>query len=136
MNRVELLSTVAALFSFKTVYDELGNEFVVFANSSVTSITGVIDKTAFEALENHVHLLDGVKDKEFDELIAVANTIGVTLRENLRHYFPNKEFVVYVSVDLHDSMIVRFHQKWPNELPYYAEDSFTSGTSRVLSFPT
>lgn len=112
LKKTEYLTQIAGLFRFKTITDDRGNEFVLFADSSVDRMEYVQDKTAFEAAENHVHLIDRIGKKEFDKLIPVAETLGQVLLNSLKFRYPQKQFVVYVSLCLHDSMIIRFHQKW------------------------
>ena len=119
MKKTEYLTQIAGLFRFKTITDDRGNEFVLFAGSSVDRVEHVQDKTAFEAAENHVHLIDRIGKKEFDKLIPVAETLGQVLLNSLKFRYPQKQFVVYVSLCLHDSMIIQFHQKGENEAPYY-----------------
>lgn len=59
LKKTEYLTQIAGLFRFKTVTDDGGNEFVLFADSPVDRVEHVQDKTAFEAAENHVHLSTG-----------------------------------------------------------------------------
>lgn len=46
------------------------------------------------------------------------------LIENLKTSFPNKHFYVYLDCDFNDHIIVRFHQLWENEEPYYDVKDF------------
>ena len=89
LKKTEYLTQLAGLFRFKTITDDRGNEFVLFADSSVDRVEHVQDKTAFD-----------------------AETLGQVLLNSLKFRYPQKQFVVYVSLCLHDSMIIRFHQKW------------------------
>lgn len=136
MKRVDFLQHLAGLFCYKTVTDEVGNEFVVLSGSKVSSICGVVDKTAFEAVENHVHIIDNVKATDMLTLSDVGKTLGRALLCSLRCRFPEKDFVVYVTIKVHDSMIIRFHQKWEGEESYYDPSSFTSPTEKVFAFET
>ena len=95
----------------------------------------ISDKTEFEALENHVHLLDKITKKEFENSDEVSNLSGQVLLNCLRQKYPDKHFFVYVSVDLKDSMIIRFHQKWENEEPYYSSgDDFGKNTKLFMFY--
>ena len=133
-NRLELLRTIIGLTSFKTLYDSTQeNEFVMFADSTVQTVPPTYDRTAFEASENHVHLLDHITRREFHTLLPLAPQLGELLLVSLKHAFPEKHFIVYVSVHLNDSLIVRFHQKWPGELPFCDPANFQSGDERVFS---
>ena len=68
MKRIEYFELIANLFSFKAEKDEHGNEYVIFSQSDDRPIRNIKDKTEFEALENHVHLLENVKKDEFEQL--------------------------------------------------------------------
>lgn len=134
MDRISLLKQISSLFSFKSLYDECGNEYIVFSNSNVEVIQNVEDHTAFEALENHVHLLDDISKREFDNLEHAANGLGTGLLHSLNYSYPEKHFFVYVTYRLHDSLIIRFHQKWGNESPYYDVNNFKAENEKVFIF--
>ena len=121
MKKIELFEMIAGLFDFKTVRDEADNEYVLYAGSPLYSAGGmnITDRTGFEAVANHVHLADNVKNDEFERWIRVGDVLGRLLADRLKGQFPQKKFVVFVTVSLHDSVIVRFHQKWAGEPPYY-----------------
>ncbi len=131
---IKFLREFSKIFEYKTIIDEFSNEYVLFKNSEITVIENIDDKTAFEAMENHVHLIDNVHKKDIQELAAISNIIGNIVLNNLKVSFPSKEFIVYISITVHDSMIVRFHQKWADELPYYDVTNFNSRDDIVLSF--
>lgn len=137
MKRFDFLQLIVGLFSFKTIEDDCGNEYVVFSDSTITSevLENISDKTEFEALENHVHLLDKITKKEFENADEVSDILGKSLLNCLRAKYPDKHFFVYVSVDLKDSMIIRFHQEWENEEPYYnADDDFGKNTKMFIFY--
>lgn len=134
MTRIEYLTRISDLFHYKMIRDPAGTEYVVLEISSLTEIHAQEDKTAFEALENHVHLVEGISKKEFEALIPVAQKLGPAVLNSLTACFPEKKFAVYVSVTMGQSMIVRFHQQWENELPYYNPADFASGQDRVFAF--
>ena len=134
MKRIDHFKTIAELFAFKTIADEMGNEYVLYQNSTIDHIVGIEDKTAFEALENHVHLLERVKPSEFDSLAAIGANLGNALLASLKLQFPQKHFFVFVCITSGGSFIIRFHQKWENEVPYYIPEEFQSATERVFGF--
>ena len=135
MRKIDVLKTVANLFDFKIITDEKGNEYVLYADSVINEIDFEIeDKTQFEALENHTHLIDNVKKSDFEELIGIGNLLGEALLNSLKSKYPNKEFCVFVTVDIGESMIIRFHQIWENESVYYDPDDFNSDKTSVLMF--
>ncbi len=134
MKRIEYYEQIVELFKFKTILDKQGTEFVVFAQSSYDSVRNVKDKTEFEAFENHVHLVDNLKKGEFDRFVPIAEVLGQTLLKCLKWHYPNKHFMVYVSLHLNDSVIIRFHQKWEDEEPYCNVDDFKSKKEKVFVF--
>ena len=135
MRKTELLKSVANLFDFKTLTDKNGNEYVVYADSKITETDfDVEDKTQFEAVENHAHLADNVKKSDFEDLIEVGKVLGGTQLNALKAKYPDKEFCVFVTVDVGDSMIIRFHQVWENEPVYYNPDDFNSDKTKILMF--
>ncbi len=134
MKRIHYFSLISDLFQFKIITDEQENEYVIFAKSQLNHIENIIDKTEFEAIENHIHLLDNLKKDEYENLIPTAKALGQTLLNSLKHYFPHKHFFVFVTLQVNDSMIIRFHQKWENEMPYYNPSDFISKKEMIFSF--
>lgn len=135
MKKIDILKTVADIFDFKTVTDKNGNEYVIYANSSIENADfDIEDKTQFEAVENHVHLVDNVKKSDFNDLIEIGKVLGETQSNALKGNFPDKEFCVFVTVDIGESMIIRFHQVWENEPVYYNPDDFNLDKTKVLMF--
>ena len=135
MKRAEFLNMLTDLFQFRTIADKNGNSYILFRSSCLSGVdVDVDDKTAFEAVENHVHLLDNIKESEFSTLVAASQVLGQSLLNNLRYYYPDKQFYVFVSITLHDSLIIRFHQKWYSEAPYYDPLNFTNSKEVLLMF--
>ena len=134
MKQISYLYLISRLFMFKTIEDEEGNEYVLFAQNELSCIEGITDHTAFEACENHVHLLNHIKAETFNICISIAASIGQAVLNNLQVAYPQKKFIVFVSMQKNDSLILRFHQKWPNEEPYYNPDDFQSSEEIVLKF--
>lgn len=106
-------------FEFKTISDRQGNEYVVFSDSPLASVDDIENKTMFEAVENHIHILDNVKKLNVKYIDRMSEEIGKRMLDRLKQCFPEKKFYVFVTYELHDSLIVRFHQDWPDEEPYY-----------------
>jgi len=123
MKQIDVLRNISELFVFKTLSDEKGYNFVVFKSSPFNQIARVRDKTEFEAVENHVHLLDGVKKSEFHTLIDIGTRLGQAMLTCLKSSYPDKIFYVFASVTLGDSFIIRFHQNWEGEAPYFDVDN-------------
>ena len=136
LKRIEYYEQIMELFKFKTILDEQKNEFVVFSRSNCNSVRSIKDKTEFQAYENHVHLIHNLKKDEFYQFIPVAQVLGQTLLNCLRWNYPDKQFMVYVSLHLRDSVIIRFHQKWENEEPYCNPSDFKSEKEKVFVFET
>lgn len=133
MKRIEYFSLLADIFSFKTLSDDRGNEYVFFKNCCPTDkLINIVDKTEFESFTNHIHLLDNIKKEEFDKLTEVSKIIIESVLSQLIQLFPDKKFRVYVSICLKDSMIVRFHQKWENEEPYCNPEEFKKQNEKVF----
>ena len=93
----------------------------------------VEDKTAYEAGNNHEHLLDDISDEAFSELVADAPVLCRLIYCNIKMQYPQRKLAVYVAVSRHDSLTVRFHQVWTGEPPYYDPEDFSSGDERVFS---
>lgn len=121
MRTIDLMESVVDIFNFKVVRDECGNEYVLYGKSGFDSACGmnITDRTEFEAVENRTYIANNVKKSEFGRWIGVMNELGGLLADRLRKQFPQKKFIVFVTVSLNDSAIIRFHQRWHNELPYY-----------------
>ena len=134
MRRIEYFTLFSNLFQYKTICDEEENAYVLFADNPLNRIEKVQDHTAFEALENHVHLICNLQKKEFQTSIAIAQKIGPALLNNLHAYYPDKRFCVFVSCSRKDDMIIRFHQIWPNEAPYYDPSDFENEDEKVFMF--
>ena len=135
MRRIELLSNISSLYEYKTMSDLEGNEFVLLRSCAEESIDfPIADKTAFEAVENHVHVIDKIKSSEISELVNASQIIGQSILRNLGFHFPEKSFFVFISMTPGDSLIIRFHQKWHSETPYYDPQTFTNTKDIVLMF--
>ena len=134
MKKTDLLVLLSELFEYKIVRDEFQNEYVLFKSNPLNTVDNIEDKTKFEAIENHVHLIENIKIGEFDKLTEVAHNLGNALLNNLKSSFPDKHFMVFVSIKLHDAMIIRFHQKWENEESYFNVNDFTSSDEKVFLF--
>jgi len=135
MSRVELLSNISSLFEYKTISSFEGDEFVLLRSSTIESIDSPIDdKTAFEALENHVHIIDCIRKSEIPELVRVSKIFGMSILNHLKTDYPEKDFYVFISLKQGDSLIIRFHQKWLNEKPYYDARDFLNSNELVLMF--
>ena len=135
MSRVELLSKISSLFEYKIISSFEGDEFVLLRSSTIESIDFPIDdKTAFEALENHVHIMDHIRKSEMTELVNASKVLGMSILSLLKTNYPEKDFYVFVSIKQGDSLIIRFHQKWVHEKPYYNVCDFKDLNEIVLMF--
>ena len=68
MNRIEWLERLTEAYRFKEVASEDGYTYILRESYEQEKVGKIEDKTAFEAVENHVHLLDRVKLKEYKKL--------------------------------------------------------------------
>ena len=95
---------------------------------SKTNVNLVKDKTQLEGYENHFHLFGKIRKRYQKKVEVVTNLILQNLIKELRQNFPNKKFRVYLDCDFSDHVIIRFHQYWEDEHPYYNPDEFPSIT--------
>ena len=127
------LDFIVGLLEFKTIKDIQNNEYVLFKNNPLNCIDCIEDKTQFEAIENHVHICDKVNIKQYGYLKKLGNSLGKILLHALKVTYPEKDFIVYVTLTINDSMIIRFHQIWENELLYY-EKTNNSSKELIMTF--
>ena len=106
---------------FYTVKDSENNEYIFLktGGSEINSLNKVADKTQLEAYENHFHICGKVKKIVQQIAFTSAKLITNNLIQQLKLKFPNKKFYVYLDCDFRDHIIIRFHQIWKDEEPYY-----------------
>lgn len=110
-----------------TVMDSENNEYVFLKSGEKINSLGIVkDKTQLEAFENHVHLFGKVKKNRRQAALAAARLIANNLIKELRLHFPNKKFHIFLDCDFSDHIIVRFHQHWDDEPPYYDCTEFST----------
>jgi len=105
---------------FYIAHDASENELVLL-NSGAPEIQGVLitDKTQCEAFVNHYHLFENIGKQNYENVVAIGHAIAKNLHNALTQAFPTKTFIVYLEVSLKDSVMLRFHQIWENEQPYF-----------------
>lgn len=108
---------------FYTRRDPSGTEFVLLDTGGTPDTAPlsriVEDRTGYEALLNHVHLFSGpLPPEQLAEAREMAPAAARSLRDALARTFPAKRFAVFLTVNPED-IILRFHQLWPGEVPYY-----------------
>ncbi len=130
----DLLRTFLQLLHVHVITDAAENELLCLCDDRRTTIPlSVKDKTAYEAVNNHEHLLDDLSDDEFAVLAADAPVLCRLVYSNIKMQYPQRKLAVYVTVSRHDSIAVRFHQVWEQEPIYYQSEDFSSGDERVFS---
>ena len=135
MSCVDVLSNLSSLYEYKIISDLEGNEFILLHSSTIESIDFPInDRTAFEANENHVHIIEKIRKREIPELASVSKTLSMSILRNLKSIYPDRDFLVFVTMKPGDSLIIRFHQKWNEEEPYYDPQVFKNTNELVLMF--
>lgn len=134
MNRVENLRFLSEIFRYKVIKDENDTEYILYQSNKLNNVCNIVDKTAFEAVENHYHIMDRIKRKEINDLIPIAENIGELMLVSLKQAFPSKKFIVFVSIGIRDSLIIRFHQKWEGEEPYYDLNGISDYDEKILRF--
>ena len=111
-------------FDFDTIYDSKGNEFIVLdgscAEKDISNIE-ITDKTAFEVVENHIHVIERISFVKLFFLQQKCKKLCLRFLLSLKKKYPTHNFIVYVTLTLHDAMILRFHQKWKDEADYYSD---------------
>ena len=110
---------------FYTVADSDNNEYVFLQNGEkIKTLSHVQDKTQLEAYENHFHIFGKIQQKYKKQALKAAELITENLIKQLTSQFPDKKFHVYLSCDIKDHVIIRFHQHWNDEHPYYDVNEF------------
>ena len=119
---------------FYTIKDSENNEYVFLKteDNEIKLLKSVTDKTQLEAYENHIHLFGKVKKKYQKDAVKVAQLITNNLVKVLGMRFPNKQFIVYLDCDFEDHIIIRFHQIWKNEPPYYDVSDYSTITEYTV----
>ena len=111
-------------FNFKIIYDIKGTEYIVLDESRAEkdiSTIEIADKTAFEAVENHIHMMERISFVKLFSLQKEGENLCRSFLLSLKKKYPTRDFVVCVTLTLHDAMILRFHQKWKDEADYYSD---------------
>lgn len=118
---VSLLLRLTQLLQYGIIQDTVGNELVCIADVATGERIDymILDKTAYEAVNNHVHLVDDITDYEHLVLAADAEIMCLLIYANLKFEYPKKRFAVFATVQRHDSFVLRFHQIWKDEQMYY-----------------
>ena len=107
--------------AFCTRRDPSGAEFVLLdtGDDLLPPSRAVEDRTGYEAVWNHVHLFSGpLPPEELAKVRTLALAAAQDLRHALEQTFPDKRFAVFLTLNPEDG-ILRFHQLWPGEVPYY-----------------
>lgn len=121
---------------FYTAKDSDNNEFVFLKTEEeeISFLNSVTDKTQLEAYENHVHIFGKVKKKYQHDFFEISKLITDNLIKQLELNFPNKKFHVYLDCDFTDHIIIRFHQHWCDEHPYYNVKEFSTIKEYLVGF--
>lgn len=98
MKDIRFLQLITGIFKFKLIKDERGNEYILNSDNPLDSVGLIEDKTAFEASENHTHIIEKVRTADFEAACSVEQTLGELLFHSLKREYRDKEFVVFVSV--------------------------------------
>lgn len=121
--------------SFYSLLDDNGNELVFLdLGDRFEEPLKISDKTQFEAFENHFHLFDKIGEANRELAISIGKTIANNLLKTLAKTYPTKKFIVYLEVDVKESVIIRFHQIWDGEPPYIDVRSFRHASQSIFEF--
>ena len=120
---------------FCTVMDMDGNEFVrlIEGDRPQNPVIRIQDKTQYEATFNHFHLNEGRIGRKLVSAKQWGTAIAQNLAQELKKAYPDKKFLVFLTVNRED-MIIRFHQEWENEPPYYDPAVTYADHTEVLCF--
>ena len=138
MNKYKLLLGLLPIVypSFYCRRDSLENELIFLNLGQEVKDKPIIvsDKTQYEAFENHFHLFGRVNKENRASAKDLGIAISKNLAKELKRTFPNKSFIVFLTIDWKDSTIIRFHQMWENESPYFDAKKFDYGDTEVIEF--
>ena len=127
------IQTIMSSIKTEIIEDSFNNEYVLIKDDVPIEIAeNITDKTQFEGSINHIHLLDNIKEKDLSALERIAVSSIETLNKYLKTIYPDKHFYIYVSLTISDSMIIRFHQEWYYEVPFYEETSVDDNTILII----
>jgi len=108
---------------FRSVFTKNGKELILLIEDSSNikdfSDVEVENCTECEAIENHVHLFDEVGENNRKRVTTIGTAIAENLLKCLTKDFPGKKFIVFLDINVHDSVVIRFHQARENEPPYF-----------------
>lgn len=130
MNEYKLMNELSEIIfpRFHELKDCQGNKYILLgeknANNAEIISRKIDDRTAFESFENHYHLWDKISRFKQAEAKKLALKIVENLVRELKIHYPEKSFYVFLELNFKDSTIIRFHQKWPGEKPYYSVSDF------------
>lgn len=122
LTRIDFLERLKPLLfpKFYSIKDVQGNELIFLHDAAQQVSLGCkkIDKTQTEAFYNHIHFWERIKSSEKEKIRVFGTEIAYNLLEKLTLRYKNKKFVVYLDVNS-EGAIIRFHQIWKDEMPYY-----------------
>lgn len=131
----ECMDVIYPSFYTQQNYDGATLVFLKFHNAKPnTEALHVEDKTQCEAVSNHFHIFDRVNKKYVPSITSICIKIAENMLSALKNTFPDKKFVVLLSINPGDSTIIRFHQIWENEPLYYDLDYPYPGTTVYAFF--
>ena len=106
LNRLLPLAGFASLLDTEIVTDKSGRDFVLLSGAYIDL--------------DYVHILDKLSPTELDGLKEMAPALCRCIQYTLQAKYPGRQFYVYATASVHDSFILRFHQSWDDEPPYYS----------------
>lgn len=88
---IGLFRTFSQLLHYHVLTDAAGNELLCLCDDHRKAIPlSVEDKTAYEAGNNHEHLLDDISDEAFSELVADAPVLCRFIYCNIKMQYPQR----------------------------------------------
>jgi len=126
MSQINFLEYINPILfpDFSDVSDEDDNELIILRVSNAPKRINLADlgyrtKTEYEGYENHFHVFDNVADNEMNAAAKITELISENLLNKLHKNYPSRRFVLYIDINFENSIIIRFHQLWPNEERFY-----------------
>lgn len=140
MNNIQTFKNILPIIypEFYKIRINTGEELIFLDHNDKESIieTDVLcnDKTQLEAVSNHIHLFDKIRTSDFEDVKIIGESLAKNLLQKLTYNYPKKKFVIYLDINIKDSAIIRFHQKWDDEPEYYNIQDFNSKFQKVFSY--
>ena len=114
-NNIKIIFNNINSLTISVFKDINGIDHVLFSNevnlNDLNHIEHFSNSVQFDSYENHIHILYRIPVFYWGEITKKCDDIGHFLLRRLLKEFPNKSFRVYISINIRQGMIIRFHEK-------------------------